>query len=168
MVPNAGLAANLGARLLPSITEHDILSHDFTNNRLWHQDRFSSADAKARIATRQLGARQLGSENEYERRLLISELRGILDKGSTRPLTFLLKGYLAFESGLETWDPPDYGQPPPSYQDAVNDLPPDYDTLSPLARQKDLIDESAPDRTSGDFEDYSSRPIDFDDPTGIR
>jgi hypothetical protein len=80
MVPNAGLAANLGARLLPSITEHDILSHDFTNDRLWQQDRFSSADAKGRIATRQLGARQLGSENEYERRLLISDLRGILDK----------------------------------------------------------------------------------------
>lgn len=73
------------------------------------------------------------------------------------------------ESALETWDPPDYDQPPPSYQDAMNDLPPGYDTLAPLARQKDLIHESGPDKTSRvDEGNCSSRPIDFDDPTGIR
>lgn len=78
MVPNAGLAAEFEARLLPSITQHDILSQDFINNRLWQQDRFSSADAKGRIATRRLGARQSGSENEYE--VFISDLKGIVDK----------------------------------------------------------------------------------------
>lgn len=172
MVPNAGLAANFAARLLPSITEHDILNDGFISDRLWQLDRFPSTDVKSRIAMRQSGARQLGSENECERRLLISDLKGILDNDSTRPLNFISKGSkgeLAFEPGLETWDPPDYGQPPPSYQDAVNDLPPDYDTLTPLARQKDLVDESAPDRISGNFEvSRSSRLIDFDHPTGIR
>lgn len=80
MVPKAGLAADVGACLFPSITQHDILSHDFINNRRWQQDWFASADAKDRITTLQVGARQLGSENEYERRLSLSDVKGILDK----------------------------------------------------------------------------------------
>jgi hypothetical protein len=85
MVPNAGLAANFAARLLPSITEHDILNDGFISDRLWQLDRFPSTDVKSRIAMRQSGARQLGSENECERRLLISDLKGILDNVGVSP-----------------------------------------------------------------------------------
>jgi hypothetical protein len=80
IVPNAGLAADFGASLLPSLTQRNILSHDLISNRRWQQDWFASAGVKGRITTRQVGDRQLGSENEYERRLLRSDLKGILDK----------------------------------------------------------------------------------------
>lgn len=88
MVPNAGLAADPGACLFPSITHHDILSHDFINNRRWQQDWFASADAKGRITTLQVGAHQLSSENEYERHLSISDVKGVLDKVGFSPRCF--------------------------------------------------------------------------------
>lgn len=57
----------------------------------------------------------------------------------------------------------------PSYDDAVKDLPPDYDTLSPFAQRKDLIHESAPPKyTRYASPKPSPHAIDFDSSFGIR
>lgn len=72
---------------------------------------------------------------------------------------------------------PKYGHPPPSYNDALNDLPPDYATITPFARQKDLIQSPAPERTTKESRtEPRSLPvdpacdvvIDWENPTGVR
>ncbi|OJJ49650.1 hypothetical protein ASPZODRAFT_992052 [Penicilliopsis zonata CBS 506.65] len=72
-----------------------------------------------------------------------------------------LEAILAVEVELHMPDRLDLGIPPPPYEDAIADLPPAY---SPLARAKDLCDESAPERT----DTQTKRIVDFDGPSGIR
>lgn len=71
---------------------------------------------------------------------------------------------------------PSYTAPPPSYDDAVADLPPDYDTLPPLAKRRAEVD-GAPvvsgtrsrDRASGLLKDRElDAYIDWEKPVGVR
>jgi hypothetical protein len=70
---------------------------------------------------------------------------------------------------------PLYTTPPPSYDDAIADLPPDYSTLPPLATQKSVFD--APVTPAAKSRDQSSALlkdrsldvyIDFENPVGVR
>lgn len=45
---------------------------------------------------------------------------------------------------LQTPRPPSYTQPPPSYDDAITDTPPDYSSLPPLAQRKTTTFHAAP------------------------
>lgn len=79
------------------------------------------------------------------------------------------KASLALEIELRTPTPQPYDQPPPSYDDAIKDLPPDYSTLSPLAERKDLCGDGTPSIETKDLNSRSKSPlIDFRHPFGIR
>lgn len=79
------------------------------------------------------------------------------------------KAALALEIELLTPNPQSYDQPPPSYDDATRDLPPDYSTLSPLAKQKDLCGDCSHSIETKDSRARSkSHLIDLDHSSGIR
>jgi hypothetical protein len=79
------------------------------------------------------------------------------------------KAVLALETKLYMAGPQPYGHPPPSYDDAINDLPPEYSTLAPLAKQKDFTHDSAPEKVTKEATTRtSSHPLNFDDSIGIR
>lgn len=72
---------------------------------------------------------------------------------------------------------PLYTNPPPSYDDAISDLPPDYSTLPPLAERRTTVAEVAPvapatksrDQSSSLLKDRSRDVyIDFESAVGIR
>lgn len=78
---------------------------------------------------------------------------------------------------MQSCEPPGYGHPPPSYTDALDDLPPDYSTIAPFARQKDLVSDPAPARAATKsrskpstllVDPASDVIIDFDSPAGVR
>lgn len=78
---------------------------------------------------------------------------------------------------FRTPEPPLYTNPPPSYDDAIRDLPPDYAALPPLAERKAAAVLAAPqtpttksyDRSSSLLKDRSLDVyIDFDSPIGVR
>lgn len=81
------------------------------------------------------------------------------------------------DSGLRTPAPPAYTNPPPSYDDVIRDLPPDYAALPPLAERKAAVVPAAPqtpatkstDRSSSLLKDRSLDVyIDFESPVGVR
>lgn len=81
------------------------------------------------------------------------------------------------DCGFRTPAPPVYTNPPPSYDDAVRDLPPDYTALPPLAERKSAVLPAAPhtprtkscDRSSPLSKDRSLNVgIDLDSPVGVR
>ena len=79
------------------------------------------------------------------------------------------KTALALEIELHTPDPRPYDQPPPSYDDAIKDLPPDYSTLAPLAKQKNLCGGCTPSIGTKDPTARSKSPlVNLDHPFGIR
>lgn len=85
------------------------------------------------------------------------------------------KASLLLESTLQTLAPR-YGHPPPSYTDAVNDFPPDYATIAPFARQKNLAQDAPATRAKKPHTPPSSLlvdpacdvGIDWENPAGIR
>lgn len=81
------------------------------------------------------------------------------------------------DCGLRTPAPPVYTNPPPSYEDAIRDLPPDYTALPPLAERKNAVITAAPQtpvtksnkRSSSLLKDRSLDVyIDFESPAGVR
>lgn len=76
--------------------------------------------------------------------------------------------------------PPSYNQPPPSYEDAVSDLPPEYETLDALAERKtDILPVALPllaekaeakskDHSPSVLKDWRNIDIDFESAVGIR
>lgn len=73
--------------------------------------------------------------------------------------------------------PPIYTNPPPSYDDALRDLPPDYAALPPLAERKAAVVPAAPRTPATKSDDRSSSllkdrtrdvDIDFESPVGVR
>ncbi|PTU22499.1 hypothetical protein P175DRAFT_0490961 [Aspergillus ochraceoroseus IBT 24754] len=76
------------------------------------------------------------------------------------------KAMSGFEIDLRISEPPSYNIVPPPYDDAVNDLPPQYSENAPLAQKQDL--------TQGIHLEGDSKPrsapqaFDFEKPTGIR
>ncbi|KAH8425826.1 uncharacterized protein LDX57_003570 [Aspergillus melleus] len=94
-------------------------------------------------------------------------LVGVLEAKSSR--SSLDKGLLISGVNSHRLDDPSYDDVPPSYDDAVKDLPPEYAALSPLAHRKDSIHDSAPSKYSQDASSNpSSRIIDWDGSFGIR
>ncbi|KAK1150232.1 hypothetical protein N8T08_000134 [Aspergillus melleus] len=79
------------------------------------------------------------------------------------------KGALLSGVNSHRLDDPSYDDVPPSYDDAVKDLPPEYAAVSPLAHRKDSVHDSAPSKYSQDASSNpSSRTIDLDGSFGIR
>lgn len=73
--------------------------------------------------------------------------------------------------------PPSYTKPPPSYDDAICDLPPDYSTLPLLAERKTDVTTAAPQTPAAKSRYQSSSLlkdgsqdvyIDFENPVGVR
>lgn len=73
--------------------------------------------------------------------------------------------------------PPLYTNPPPSYDDAIRDLPPDYSTLPLLAERKTDVTTTAPQTPAAKSRNQSSSLlkdrsqdvyIDFENPVGVR
>lgn len=79
---------------------------------------------------------------------------------------------------LRTSHPAGYGSPPPSYTDAIADLPPEYSALPPVAEVRDLAQDGAapakPAQTNRRKEsDLVQKPTpdiskDFEAPSGVR
>lgn len=74
-------------------------------------------------------------------------------------------------------EPPSYTAPPPSYDDAINDLPPDYAALPALAQRNTATGLTAPEKfpakshrqSSALLKDRTSDVyIDFESPAGVR
>lgn len=81
------------------------------------------------------------------------------------------------ELSFHTPAPPLYTSPPPSYDDAIGDLPPDYATCPPLAERRTVIFHAAPampveksrDQPSAFWKDgLLNVGIDFQSPIGVR
>lgn len=70
------------------------------------------------------------------------------------------------EMCFHTPAPPLYTSPPPSYEDAVHDLPPDYATSPPLAERKTAIFHPAPAMPAKSRAEDPE--IDFQSPLGVR
>lgn len=73
-------------------------------------------------------------------------------------------------------EPPSYDQPPPSYDDVIHDLPPEYSALPPLAQRKSTTISLTPQTHQKSHKPSSSFlkdrmldvRIDFENPTGVR
>jgi hypothetical protein len=82
----------------------------------------------------------------------------------------LRKASLLLESTLQS-PAPQYGHPPPPYDDALNDLPPEYATVAPFASQTDILQPPAPERTTKKtrlVDPAHDVVIDWENPTGVR
>lgn len=97
--------------------------------------------------------------------------------GQTRPDEgFPCKGSFVDELSFHAPATPFYTSPPPSYEDAVHDLPPDYAVLPPLAERKTVVFHPAPatpaksrDQKSDLWkDDLLNTEIDFQSPLGVR
>lgn len=101
----------------------------------------------------------------------LAPIRGVSMDPYTGPYTdsrlhCFSKAAAALERDLKVPDLPSYFNPPPSYDDAISDLPPDYYAVAPLARQKNPVHQDAPART--DAKSASPFAIDFETPAGVR
>ena len=76
------------------------------------------------------------------------------------------------ELGLHAPAPPCYTNPPPSYDDALNDLPPEYHTIPPLAERKTATVSAVPAVPVNKSRPQSRQDlkvvIDFEKPLGVR
>lgn len=75
---------------------------------------------------------------------------------------------ITIRNDLRLLGPFDHSPPPPSYGDAIKDLPPEYSAIAPVAQQRDLIRATGPERRESPKTRSSHRIIDLESPSGIR
>jgi hypothetical protein len=118
-------------------------------------------------------------QDEVEK--LVDDVWAVLVQGCTgssgKNLDYTGQDHHADKLGLYSPALPWYAQPPPSYDDAVNDLPPEYSALPPLAERKDALSPTAPpapatksrNRSRSLYKDtFLDVYIDFENPVGVR
>lgn len=132
-----------------------------------------------KFATEKTAYGTLHWQEEVEK--LVDDVWAALVQGRTgsvvKNLDNTCKDQHADELGLYSPALPWYTPPPPSYDDAVNDLPPEYPALPPLAERKTPLSSSAPLAPATKSRNQSRSLykdtildvyIDFENPVGVR